>query len=299
MRKITMWPLGKLLRSRFQDAYFCDLPDLEYGNVLGSMRSQGLLQPIEILPTGEIIDGHQRVRAAQDLGWTEIECIVRDDLAECDEAAIEHRVIDANLNRRQLGQLEVARLYKRVRELQRKSPDGTPSPDAQGDLRDRVAAKLGSRSGRTLDRYLRLLELPVAIQNAFEDKQLPLTRALQVLKLSEQNQHELAGEIEDGAPIRETVARYLGGPQGPSSSDQYRKLILLLENAGPVLTRDIEQIAGNGAYAHQAIPALERAVDLLPRLLKLERGIHEKRQAKLAAQLAELAQFPGAVSRTS
>ncbi len=299
MRETVMWSLEELLWGRFQDAHFRDLPAPEYRHLVRSMRVEGLLQPIEILPNGEIIDGHQRVRAAVELGWTEIACIVRHDLAESNEAAIEYRVIDANLNRRQLKVLEVARLYRRVRQLMRANPGRMPSADEQGDLRDRVAAKLGSRSGRTLDRYLQLLDLPVAIQRAFEAKQLTMTAALGLLKLAEEDQRNLAAEIEDGKPIREAVVRYLGERRGPSSSDSYRKLILLLENAGPLLTRDIDQIAGNGAYSHQAIPALERAVELLPRLLQLEREIDKTRQANTAALLAEFLPRTGAAAWTS
>jgi hypothetical protein len=37
---------------------------------------------VEILPDGVIISGHLRVRAAEPLGWTEIDVMVRTDLAE-------------------------------------------------------------------------------------------------------------------------------------------------------------------------------------------------------------------------
>src|SRR5688500_9662156 len=47
-----------------------------------SMRAHGLLQPIVVRPLNdrfEIVAGHRRVEAARQLGWTDIQAVVRQD----------------------------------------------------------------------------------------------------------------------------------------------------------------------------------------------------------------------------
>ena len=55
-------------------------PD-ELAELEASLRASGLLQPISVRRRGdayELIAGERRVRAATNLGWTEIQAIVRD-----------------------------------------------------------------------------------------------------------------------------------------------------------------------------------------------------------------------------
>ena len=85
-----------------KQAIFPDLPPDELRRLAESMK-RGLDEPVEILPNGTIISGHQRIKAAKLLGWTEIRCWVRHDLAEQGDDAVERRLIEANFHRRQLG----------------------------------------------------------------------------------------------------------------------------------------------------------------------------------------------------
>ena len=64
---------------RYQRDLFDDLCDQEFADFVASMVP-GQQLPIEIRPDGEIIDGHQRVRAAQHLGRTHIYVVIRADL---------------------------------------------------------------------------------------------------------------------------------------------------------------------------------------------------------------------------
>ena len=121
-KKVTNRKIGSL-RPHPKQAIFPDLSPDELRRL--AEHEAGLDEPVEILPNGTIISGHQRVEAAKLLGWKEIRCWVRHDLAEQGDDAVEHRLIEANFHRRQLGPLDKARCYRRLMELERDRPRPT------------------------------------------------------------------------------------------------------------------------------------------------------------------------------
>src|SRR4051812_38618228 len=109
--------------------------------------------PIEALPDGTIVAGHRRAQAARHLGWSKVEVWVRDDLKAQGDAAVEDRFIWDNLGRRQMGPLEIARCYQRLKTNFRVNQSDRLSDRDKRDLRDQIGQRLGL-SGRNLDRYL-------------------------------------------------------------------------------------------------------------------------------------------------
>ncbi len=87
-RRIESWPIAVLKPHDQQTALFHDLDGPEFDDLVESMGREGLREPIWATPDRILIDGHQRVRAAKGLGWTEIKVWVRDDLAG-DQVAID------------------------------------------------------------------------------------------------------------------------------------------------------------------------------------------------------------------
>lgn len=198
--KIEKWRLSDLRESPHQESLFQNLSKEESEELKASMDAGGLRYPIEIRPDGEIVDGHQRFLAAQALGWEEIDVLVRDDLEHADESTIQTAMIASNLQRRQLRPLEIARLYLRMKEIEQGRPIKNTSHREQQDLRDKLAAKLGTQSGRTLDRYVRLLRAPRAVQDAVSLGKLDVTRALRVV--GHAKQEIIAEEIGAAHPRR-------------------------------------------------------------------------------------------------
>jgi ParB-like chromosome segregation protein Spo0J len=96
-QKTEMWPIRRLKKHPQQDALFPELPDAEFEAFKQDMQLRKQQKPIEILPDGTIVAGHQRVRAAKALGWTEVEVVVRHDLAQRGEDAIVAHLIRDNL----------------------------------------------------------------------------------------------------------------------------------------------------------------------------------------------------------
>src|SRR6516225_8645018 len=134
-REIQSWRVDQLTPHPMQKRLYGEPPAAEVEDLADDLRRNGQLQPLEILRDGSsgagtIIAGHKRTAAAKLLGWETLLVWVRDDLAH-DPAAVERRLIEDNLNRRQLGRLAKARLYKRLRELERGGGDGR-LPGEQG-----------------------------------------------------------------------------------------------------------------------------------------------------------------------
>ena len=138
-RRIERRPLADLRPHPSQAAMFTDLSEIEIKALANDIKIR-LNFPVEITQDGVIICGHQRVRAAQLLGWESILCWVRDDLEEQGDAAVEARLIEDNFDRRQLSQLAIARCYVQLKKLRR---DGWQGDDeTKGDLRDHLAHRL-------------------------------------------------------------------------------------------------------------------------------------------------------------
>ncbi len=131
-RRIENRPVESLKPHASQPKLFGDLSDAELQRLADDIKKNGLRNAVEILADGTVIAGHQRIRATKRLGRSEIRCWIRDDLERQGEAAIVARLIEDNMNRRQLSRLGVARCYLRLKELER---DGwNDCEDAEGDF---------------------------------------------------------------------------------------------------------------------------------------------------------------------
>lgn len=212
-KKATKWKISKLKKHPLQDEYFGDVPDAELEALAADMRQRGQRQPVEILPDGTIVAGHQRVRAAKLLGWREVEVIIRDDLPEQGEAEVESELIRDNLLRRFLPGLARAKCIKRCMELE---SGGKLNNKKTEEMKSKIAAQLHI-SPRNLNRYLLALEAPTIIQQAFDRGNITLINAGKVAllaKTDKKTQQEIVRRIEAGESAKAVVAEYLGKPRG-------------------------------------------------------------------------------------
>ena len=194
-KKVEKRKIADLKPHPKQAEHFRDLPDAKLQRLAKGMLIRGLKNPVEITRDNVIICGHQRVRAALLNGWTEIVVVTRDDLL--DEAAIEAELLRDNRERRQLSRLQEVRCLKGEWELAQTLPCGERPDHLQGTLKEDVSAELGMSSKNT-QRYLDLLKTPPAVQDAFDDGELPLNTAARVAGLPEDEQDEIAKEILAG-----------------------------------------------------------------------------------------------------
>ncbi len=89
-----------------------DLGDLE--NLKDSLKTYGLLNPITINSRYELIAGERRLTAATQLGWTNIQANIVDNLSEVEELEME---IEENNQRKEFTDQELLQGYIRLERL--------------------------------------------------------------------------------------------------------------------------------------------------------------------------------------
>jgi ParB-like chromosome segregation protein Spo0J len=218
----------------------------EIEDLAADMAANGQTEAVEVTPAMIIISGHARWEAAKKLGWKTLRCWVRADLAEAGPEAVEARVIEANLYRRQLTRLDLVRSYRELKRLT-KNRWGQSRSEGQvkGDLRDVIARRFSPPvSGRTLDRWLQLLDLPMSIQEAVDAGSLKLTEAVKVAALEADAQAQVAKEISKGVPIKEVLAHrlYRTPTEELTASKALERLLRALVRAQEELGDRVEEI---------------------------------------------------------
>lgn len=159
-------PISRIRPNPFQPRR--DFSPAELAELETSLRASGLLQPITVRRRGdayELIAGERRLRAASNIGWTDILAIVRD----IDDRTMLVLALVENLQRANLNAVEEARGYRRlIEEFQL-----TQQQVADGVGKDRT----------TITNLLRILSLPESVQQMVEHGTLSSGHARALLAL--------------------------------------------------------------------------------------------------------------------
>lgn len=198
-------PLDSLIRHRRRLELFSEMSQQELERLAADMKLHGLREPIEILPNGTIISGHDRERAARLLGWKTIHVVVRRDIVlGFADAGVEELIVERAKNR-ELNIIEQAKCFRLLKNVF----GNRGGFGVRGDeLRDRVAQALAfGMSGRQLDQYTALLKLPPAIQEAVVQYRLTRSLALLIARIPVEQQAELVLDLNAGPVPAEYVRR--------------------------------------------------------------------------------------------
>ena len=157
----------------------------ELAELEASLRTSGLLQPITVRRLGadsyELIMGERRLRAATQIGWTEIPAVVK-DAREIDDRALLTLALVENLQRADLNPLEEAQGYKRL-------------TDEFGLTQQQVADAVG-KDRSTIANFLRVLSLPAPVRQMLSEGLITLGHARALLALlDDRRMLELANEV--------------------------------------------------------------------------------------------------------
>lgn len=253
-----------------QEAIYGDASQTELEALAGDIEARGLRVPIEIDEQDQILDGHQRVRACRLLGRDEIDVHVIRDLTP-EEA--KERLIRANLTRRQLDPLAKARAIKALAELECARKGKRLHTGRNQEFRDYLAKQLGGNiSGRTVDRYLRLITLDRAIQDAVSTGMLPMNSALKIASLGLSKRREIASRIAGGEVPKMVVAEYVRKRPavGETPAQQYRVLLDFIGACADVLSEHAHSIVGTAMPHQQAADVLDRAIGFCEKIRDLE-----------------------------
>jgi ParB family chromosome partitioning protein len=199
-------PNPKQPRTRFEDEAIRSLA--------ASIREVGILQPIVVRRTGngayELIAGERRLRAARVAGLATVPVVLRDS----DDSDLLREALIENIHREDLNPIELAEAFRQLlEELGLK----------QEELADRVGV---SRSH--IANTIRLLALPLEVQQLLADEKLTAGHARALLALGEREAMtalalRVAAEDLSVRGTEDIVRRYIDTPAPKPSPKEARE----------------------------------------------------------------------------
>lgn len=189
---LTQLPLSSIRPNRYQPRHAFDEKALD--ELKNSMDRAGLLQPVIVRPTAnhsfELIAGERRWRAAEALGWEEIDAVIR----EVDDRTLLTLALVENLQRDALSAIDEARGYQRMID--------------EFDVSQGEVGELVGRDRSTVANALRLLRLPQEVQDLVHAGKLTTGHARALLQVSDQRTVPLLAEriLTDRLSVREAEA---------------------------------------------------------------------------------------------
>ncbi len=211
---------------------FGDTKDEEF---VRNIEKLGILEPIIVRPVGDhyVVDvGRRRFLSAQKLGYTELDCIIREATElEAMDASLSENVFRRNVDPVTLGMWIKLRLDR-------------------GDISLSQYAKRIGKAKSTLSEWMRMTDLTMEMQQQVREKAIPFRDALKVarLALTPEEEKALAVQASEGgyeafkAQIDGIAAtrEKRGAPRGlkivrisfGKESDEYTKLQRLAEQKG-------------------------------------------------------------------
>jgi len=186
--------------TEFKNHPFKVLNDEKMSDMIESIRVYGVLTPIIVRPNDdnyEIISGHRRKFACEQLGINKIPSIVK-NLSD-DEAII--TMIDSNIQREEILPSERAFAYKMKLEAMKRQA-GRPKNNStqvgqnfKGKFSIEILAEEMGESRNQIQRYIRLTFLITNLLNMVDTKQIPFNTAVELSYLKESEQQLLLDTI--------------------------------------------------------------------------------------------------------
>lgn len=174
-----------------------EFKDEELAELMGSIRENGLLQPIVVRPARgassaewQLVAGERRWRAITRLGWDEVPAVIRD----VDDRTLLVLALVENLQRSQLSALDEAEAFRQLQD--------------EFDLSQAQIAEAVGRDRSTVANTLRLLALPASVRAMVEQGVLTAGHARALLALEDERAIADAARkaVESGWSVRETEA---------------------------------------------------------------------------------------------
>lgn len=176
----------------------------EVNALIESIQEQGILSPLIVRPKEntsdeyEIVSGHRRFRAAVKAGIKEVPALI----VPIDRDAAAIAVVDSNLHREHILPSEKAFAYKLKMEAlsrQGKRTDLTLGQIVPKSDNNRTTAQIGIDMGdsyKTVQRYIRLINLIPPILDMVDEKRIAFTPAVELSYLLPEEQTMLLSEME-------------------------------------------------------------------------------------------------------
>ncbi|PIT98356.1 MAG: hypothetical protein COT71_01065 [Candidatus Andersenbacteria bacterium CG10_big_fil_rev_8_21_14_0_10_54_11] len=170
---------------------------VEMEELTQSIAQHGILQPLVVrrMEDGsyELVAGERRLRAAKELGWEKVPCVVRKDVSS-GSSQLELALIE-NIQRRDLNPVEEAMAYRQLNE-------------EYGMTHEEIGERVGkSRVGIT--NSMRVLQLPDEIQQGLVDSKITLGHAKAILMIPDEEKQVRFYRhlVEEGLTVRKAETR--------------------------------------------------------------------------------------------
>lgn len=168
----------------------------DMAELTSSIEQHGILQPLVLRRKGksfELIAGERRLRAAKELGWDMVPCVVRKNVSS-GASHLELSLIE-NIQREDLNPIEEAMAYRQLNE-------------EYGMTHEEVGQRVG-RSRVGITNTIRVLQLPAEIQQGLVDNKISSGHARAILMIpdDEKQIRFYRHLVEEGLTVRKAETR--------------------------------------------------------------------------------------------
>ncbi len=227
-----------------------------------SIKEKGVLQPILIRPSGdkyEVVAGERRLRAARELGLTQVPVIIKH---VTDREALVLALVE-NIQREELNGIEEAKAYKRL-------------VDEFEFTQDTVAQSLG-KDRSTVSNLLRLLKLPVPVQDMVSSGKLSVGHARALLTLENSDEQiklakETAAKSLSVRQVESAVQKQISSKTGKlksKASSKSRDIQILEEELSRTLGTKVvvedKKNKGKLVIEYYSLDDLDRILEVIRR----------------------------------
>lgn len=292
----TMW-VKELIPHARNTEFFDDISGDAWVEFKKSI-SAGIVEPLVVTQDRVIVSGHQRRRAALELGIEKVQVEVR--IFDTEDEVLK-ALIETNIRQRGLGNPNPVKLGRCLKELERIEGiqhGGSRSEEAKPQNAVlKTQADLAKELGISVDkiqRYKALAEASPTLQEILEEGKITPTSALKLVRsLSEEEQEEVASQIWEQGKVTGKQVEGLMAEAKAAREEAAQKDRKIQELRGEVET--LKEQAKPQVVEKRVIPEeykqAMRDVNAYKEDLRREQGRTDEKQKKileLEAQLKEL-----------
>lgn len=193
--KVVQIPIENIQINPFQPRRAFDPAEME--ELVASIDEHGILQPLVVRRVGketyELIAGERRLRAAKQLGWEAVPCVVKVEVAGTEKSLV-YALIE-NVQRENLNPMEEALAYERLNK-------------EFGMTHEEIGKAMGSSRVRVTN-SMRVLQLPAEIQHGLSEGKITAGHAKAILMIPDpEKQVRFYNHlVEEGLTVRKAEIR--------------------------------------------------------------------------------------------
>ena len=244
--------------------------DQEMKDLIGSISRYGILTPLVVrpLPEGvyEIISGHRRKHAAEQLGFRKLPVIIR---VLTDEDAVVS-MVDSNMHREKILPSEKAFAYKMKYEAMKQKSGrrkgSRPGHSIKGKKTVQIMGEEAGESPKQLQRYLKIAELIPELMQMLDKGEISFNPAYESAFLKVEEQQELVRAIHfvhSTPSISQAQRMKKMSKEGTLTADQMRSIL------SEVKKGEINRVVFKNEQLYQFFPKEQTASQIKMEILEI------------------------------